>query len=66
MIDYHIILCNDFKICIQNWRCLRDQDVLNGAMAILEDEIQPWDDPSEASVEYRKQLTKSLLYKVGW
>jgi len=34
-------------------------------MAILEEEIQPWDDPSEASVEYRKQLTKSLLYKVG-
>ena len=33
-------------------------------MSTLDDEIAPLDDPSEASVEYRKQLTKSLLYKV--
>ena len=33
-------------------------------MSTLDDEIAPWDDPSEASVEYRKNLTKSLLYKV--
>ena len=47
-----------------HFRCLQDQDVLQGAMGALENEIAPWDDPSEASVEYRKNLTKSLLYKV--
>ena len=46
------------------FRCLQDQDVLQGAMLTLDEEIVPWDDPSEASTEYRKQLTKSLLYKV--
>ena len=46
------------------FRCLQDQDVLQTAMSTLDDEIAPWDDPSEASVEYRKNLTKSLLYKV--
>jgi hypothetical protein len=34
-------------------------------MEILEQEIVPWEDPSEASPEYRVHLTKSLLYKVG-
>ena len=33
-------------------------------MSTLEEEIFPWEDPSEASPEYRIQLTKSLLYKV--
>ena len=47
-------------------RCLQDQDVLQGAMSILEEEITPWNDPSEASTGYRKQLTKSLLYKVTY
>ena len=52
----------DYSITI--FRCLQDQDVLQGAMLTLDDEINPWDDPSEASTVYRKQLTKSLLYKV--
>ena len=48
-----------------NSRCLQDEDVLRGAMSTLEEEINPWDDPSEASIQYRKQLTKGLLYKVS-
>ncbi len=52
------------NIIVSHFRCLKDQGVLQGAMGALENEIAPWDDPSEASVEYRKQLTKSLLYKV--
>ena len=46
-------------------RCIKDEVTLQGAMEILEKEIVPWDDPSEASPEYRIHLTKSLLYKVG-
>ena len=45
-------------------RCIKDQTTLDGAMDVLQDEIIPWDDPSEASPEYRINLTKSLLYKV--
>ena len=45
-------------------RCIKSNETLKGAMDILETEIVPWDDPSEASPEYRIQLTKSLLYKV--
>ena len=60
--------CNEISLFWDNFlkkfRCLRDQDVLQGAMSTLDDEVAPLDDPSEASVEYRKQLTKSLLYKV--
>ena len=51
-------------IIFHNTRCLKDDSTLQGAMLTLEEEIVPWEDPSEASLEYRIQLTKSLLYKV--
>lgn len=39
-------------------------DTLKKAFAALESEVSPDDVPPEASPEYRKQLTQSLLYKV--
>jgi hypothetical protein len=43
---------------------LKDPAVIQGAMKSLQDEIQPSFEPPEASIEYRKALTQSLLYKV--
>ena len=47
-------------------KSLSDVQVIQGAMQLLEKEIQPDIRPPEADPVYRKQLTKSLLYKVEY
>ena len=43
---------------------LNDNATLQGALAVLDSEIVPVEDPVLASVEYRKYLAKALFYKV--
>ena len=57
------MLCKFIMLLHPN-RCIKDESTLHGAIEVLEQEIVPWEDPSEATPEYRIQLTKSLLYKV--
>ena len=41
-----------------------DNSVLQNALLILDDEVIPTEDPVLSSSDYRKNLTKALLYKV--
>ena len=41
----------------------KDQSFLESALAALDQEIEPEDDPVLPSVAFRKHLTKALLYK---
>jgi len=50
---------------LENNSNLANESIIQGALATLEAEIQPDIRPPEADPAYRKQLTKSLLYKVG-
>ena len=43
---------------------LDDDGVLQEALNLLDNEVDPEDDPVLASVEYRKHLVKALFYKV--
>ncbi len=45
-------------------KCLTDEKAVAGALELLDREVQPDIRPPEAEPKYRKQLTKSLLYKV--
>jgi len=45
-------------------KSLADESVIQGALNTLGTEIQPDIRPPEAEPAYRRQLTKSLLYKV--
>ena len=42
-----------------------DQNTIKGAMEALENEVQPVKEPRDGDPMYRKNLAKSLLYKVG-
>ena len=44
-------------------RNLSNAEVLQSALKVLQDELQPNDDPVLASVEYRRSLACSLFYK---
>jgi len=44
---------------------LGSENVLKGAMDMLDKEIQPVIHPPDATPKYRKTLAKSTLYKVG-
>nr|CAD7398614.1 unnamed protein product [Timema cristinae] len=48
-----------------NGKCLFTQETLNGLMNSLEQEIQPDHVLPDMAPNYRKGLTKSLIYKVG-
>ena len=43
---------------------LKAQDILQGTFKVLDSEISPDQNPSHATVEYRKHLAKALFYKV--
>ncbi|GAV02732.1 hypothetical protein RvY_13260-2 [Ramazzottius varieornatus] len=42
---------------------IADPQLLKGALTTLQNEVQPKEDPAEASVEYRRSLAVSLFYK---
>lgn len=43
---------------------LNDQATLDAAVAVLDSEVVPEEDPILSSVEYRKYLVQALFYKV--
>lgn len=45
-------------------KSLKDQTVVKGIMDVLAQEVNPDVNPAEGSVQYRKLLTQTLLYKV--
>ena len=47
-----------------NGKSLKDMDVLKNAFKLLDADVVPDNNPKNSSADYRKHLTKALLYKV--